>query len=567
MDETSYLLVDNTNCCTSYVTSSNVNPNLTPKLPFEEKALVVLELFLYIGFLSIFIITIRLERPVLEGYYFNESIKFELVPSEFDSVDDPSDIFYFLRSKTFPSLYTKHLSNGTVVLGSVNSYNRVVGHVRLVQKRVLKDTCKVPKLFIKEIDHCYEDLTAENEEKNPFGPSKIWTWAPAEKISGYKFRGKLSTYSGGGYDVEFSSNLSQALEQLNFLESNSFIDDQTRAIFFDFSLYNPSLNLFSVIRLSFEQPSSGSIYTFSSFRSVKLFNSLTKSDINRTIFEFLVIIFELFYFIATISRLFAQGYKLYIKYWYHHLDLLIALVFGLVVYLRLSAIKYMKNIEFQGIHNMNFEVIAFNVNQQLNFLGILACLQCLKLFKFFRISHKLSQLVRVLTIAFADIVSFSVIFSVVLVSFAITGSVLFGVDLFEFRSIHSSCLTLFGMLMTNIPFEKVYNANRYVGPAFIIGFMFLGYFVLINMFLAIINDSFSLIRETHDKHKSCELFTTLSSITLTWFNRLFRLFGLRKYNRKDSFIGSFQVNSSDSKLSSGGLSCPHCKQSIVVSLG
>ena len=60
--------------------------------------------------------------------------------------------------------------------------------------------------------------------------------------------GRLAVYGGGGY-VQLLPNTSDALLQvLDLLEADEWIDAGTRAVFVDFTAYNPNDNLFYVAR-------------------------------------------------------------------------------------------------------------------------------------------------------------------------------------------------------------------------------------------------------------------------------------------------------------------------------
>jgi len=60
--------------------------------------------------------------------------------------------------------------------------------------------------------------------------------------------GRLAVYGGGGY-IQLLPNSSDALERaLRQLQTNEWIDAGTRAVFVDFTTYNPNENLFAVAR-------------------------------------------------------------------------------------------------------------------------------------------------------------------------------------------------------------------------------------------------------------------------------------------------------------------------------
>ena len=70
----------------------------------------------------------------------------------------------------------------------------------------------------------------------------------ADKLKEESYWGRLAVYGGGGYIQvlpETSDDLQSALLQL---QKDEWIDAGTRAVFVDFSTYNPNDNLFAVAR-------------------------------------------------------------------------------------------------------------------------------------------------------------------------------------------------------------------------------------------------------------------------------------------------------------------------------
>ncbi len=50
--------------------------------------------------------------------------------------------------------------------------------------------------------------------------------------------------------------------------------------------------------------------------------------------------------------------------------------------------------------------------------------------------------------------------------------------------------TLFRIILGDLNFDAIRNANRVFGPIYFISFVFFVFFILFNMFIAIINDAY-----------------------------------------------------------------------------
>ncbi|XP_038058560.1 polycystin-1-like [Patiria miniata] len=70
-----------------------------------------------------------------------------------------------------------------------------------------------------------------------------------EELQNAPFTGKYATYHGGGYAAELAGGYAEAVQMIQTLEAEEWIDGYTRAIFVEFLLFNAQLNLTSVVRL------------------------------------------------------------------------------------------------------------------------------------------------------------------------------------------------------------------------------------------------------------------------------------------------------------------------------
>lgn len=62
--------------------------------------------------------------------------------------------------------------------------------------------------------------------------------------------------------------------------------------------------------------------------------------------------------------------------------------------------------------------------------------------------------------------------------------------------------TLFRVILGDFDFVSLQQASKYLGPIYFISYVFFVFFVLLNMFLAIINDTYSEVKEDLANSKS-----------------------------------------------------------------
>ena len=93
----------------------------------------------------------------------------------------------------------------------------------------------------------------------------------------------------------------------------NWIDKQTRAIFIEFSVFNPNINLVMVSTILIEFLSSGSILTTATFDPLNLFNDINGLLSFKTICEIIFFILIIYYLIIEIKDLIKNGFSEYIN--------------------------------------------------------------------------------------------------------------------------------------------------------------------------------------------------------------------------------------------------------------
>lgn len=68
----------------------------------------------------------------------------------------------------------------------------------------------------------------------------------------------LATYKGGGYVINFERSYRRTKRNLTRLREEDWLDLRTRAVFLEFTVYNPNANLFASAIMVSEFPSWGS---------------------------------------------------------------------------------------------------------------------------------------------------------------------------------------------------------------------------------------------------------------------------------------------------------------------
>lgn len=85
-------------------------------------------------------------------------------------------------------------------------------------------------------------------------------------------------------------------------------------------------------------------------------------------------------------------------------------------------------------------------------------------------------------------------FAIVFVAYAQLGYIAFGNELEDFHTFPAAIFTLFRTILGEFDYLEIERANHILGPIYFMTYIFFVFFVLLNMFLAIINDTYSDIK-------------------------------------------------------------------------
>jgi len=115
--------------------------------------------------------------------------------------------------------------------------------------------------------------TSTEEKKYSSSIVKAFTYSTSDELDTYITTGEFGIYNGGGYAYEFIGPLIDLQSNLSELHQLGWIDDKTRAIFIQLTLYNPNVQLFTSVTLLVEFLSTGGVYPTSRFEPVNFYSN------------------------------------------------------------------------------------------------------------------------------------------------------------------------------------------------------------------------------------------------------------------------------------------------------
>ena len=409
--------------------------------------------------------------------------------------------------------------------------NRLIGWATMRQLRVKSISCSDQRL----ISQCSRDYNLFNEEKQSFQPGwtnqtndeqyssaivKSFEYQRSEKLDTSFTIGEHAIYSGNGYVYEYHGSLMNLRGNLSQLHRLGWIDERTRAVFIQMTLYNPNVQLFTAVTMVAEFLSSGGVFTSARFEPMNFFGRI-KIVLFLVVNKKIVLVFNsLIQLICTViymglvvclmvqqvRLLRKMKWKKYLREFWSYIDMgIIACSWGMVmVYVwrfresnRISQIFAQTN----GFVYVNLQGAVY-VNDLLTyFQGFCCFFGIIKLARLCRLNSRLSLFTQTLSNATKELLSFLFMFCIVFMSFISLFYLLFVSKMWSCSSMLSTAQMLFEVTLMKFDTADLLNADTVLGPVCFSIFVLITVFVCLSILVTIIMENFRRAREQRSREE------------------------------------------------------------------
>lgn len=335
-------------------------------------------------------------------------------------------------------------------------------------------------------------------------PSR-WIHNSALELRGYPFWGTMTIYSGGGYPANLGYDYATALTVIADLHSHNWVDQQTRAVFVEFTVYNANTNLFGIAFLFVEFLPTGGAFPYAHFVVSRVYSYVGHFGNFILACQIFLILFMLYFMYREGKAIYKQR-KAYFNGFFNWMEvIMIACELAMVVLFlgRLREVdKNLMELRYNPKDFVSFQY-AGAADESLSFImGILVFFVTLRFLKLFRFNKRMSLMGSTIRECARPLGAFCISFMIVFLAYAIFAFLVFGLDNDRYKNFLTAFETQTSILLGDFDYDELQRTNRLLGPIYFFTFMYFSVFYLLNMFMAIINDTFADVKSSNDKQQN-----------------------------------------------------------------
>uniref|UniRef100_A0A1I8F1G8 PKD_channel domain-containing protein n=1 Tax=Macrostomum lignano TaxID=282301 RepID=A0A1I8F1G8_9PLAT len=422
------------------------------------------ELIIYCIFLIVLmILTFGMTSTTM--YYYTQVLSALFL----DSTDDPVNKPTFRNPRLDPRLVDSD-NNFTDPRETNFIYyeNKLLGVPRLRQLRVRNNSCNIASNFKDTIPFCYSTYSRQRPEQGSVWLHELhaWNYTSDDILDGQSLLAlSWPATLARGYYIDLGRDRDTTLAIVNELYSGLWWTEPPESHSFH-SLQCQNINLFCF-------PATGGALPSWEFRTVKLLRYVEPMDYFVLVCEGIFMLFICYYIVEEAIEI--KRNKLdYFKSFWNWLDIL-------VIVISLDENKY-----------PDFDFLSYWQQQFNHGIAITVFFAWVKIFKYISFNKTMTQLSSTLGACAKDLLGFAVMFFIIIFfAFAQLGYLIFGTQVQETSASHLHSVPHHPW---RLRFQLAANCPPSARPLYFLLYVFFVFFVLINMFLAIINDTYSEVK-------------------------------------------------------------------------
>ncbi|XP_031571396.1 uncharacterized protein LOC116305596 isoform X3 [Actinia tenebrosa] len=536
---------------------------------YQKKVIEMFRTLVEIIFFMIFLLLVTVvcygNRSV-SRYHMTEGM--EKLCSGFEKALTTDKFWNWTKNKLLPALYDTDWYNGepfTSEEGFVSNREMfIVGMPRLRQLRMRPERhCSIEKKeprISHQFKRCIPKYSHEHEDKTEFNMPgwnpvynvnatmslfelwdlcpKPWRYRTARSLNSLPFQGAEVSYDGGGFVADLGYDVGQAMDVINNLEYHKWIDDKTAAVIVEITVFDPATLLFSHVKYLYERFTTGGTNVRTTIKTLVLYSSSDQTFQSfYQVCQLMLMLMILFFFFVEIGKVYRQG-RAYVRQFWNWMELvqIISAVSAIVMFFfkEKYTSDFVRKVQNNPYETSSIDYIILWSDLEIYLLSLVIFIVTIKFLRLIRFNRSICQMTGTLVRSAKNIWSFFIIFVAILLGFTQLGFLAFGATVTAYSSFFQSLRSVMQMLLGGeMHFYELQSTNGIIGPIFTFVFMFSMTMILLNMFLAILNESYEETREDENSDDFAD--ADLCDFMFSYFGSKYKLF-LEEYKNVQTKI-------------------------------
>ncbi|XP_041368276.1 polycystic kidney disease protein 1-like 2 isoform X2 [Gigantopelta aegis] len=489
--------------------SERLLKNIRTRIVIDQRTWeILMEIGMYFSFVAIVFLVVLGHSDVEESYNVTSGIENIYIRTlEYEK----TRYFYTVTNSHTMWEYINYRLLQNVMFESSNTESYLVGRVRLRQIRVHKGLCGhmdwMPKLMSSE--ECFPPYSFGAEETRSFTKNwenettdeeiTRWTYQSAIKLGTLPIMGRLDIYPGGGYILQLPRNPIKAQNLLEYVKQTKWIDEQTRVVFVEFTLFNPNVQLFTVVVLMFEYSNTGFVFPYHVIYTANFYHYRKEFETFVAIVEFLFVLYLFMFTYTEFKKCLRMKWQDYFSetWTFYELTILCLAYTTIALFInRILVCNRLMEVFSDSVFEkfVNFHTAAFYDSLLRYVMATLILLVILKFFKLLRFNIRLSMLSQTLYSARGKLIAYCFGLFGLTMAFAIFAVLVFGTTLEGYRNFPRTIASMFLFMMGKSDYYGLYEGNPVLGPLFFFFFSLTFQILMMQYFITLLMDAFHTTR-------------------------------------------------------------------------
>mmetsp|Transcript_818 Transcript_818/g.1560 ORF Transcript_818/g.1560 Transcript_818/m.1560 type:complete len:749 (+) Transcript_818:109-2355(+) len=535
------------------VDEQRVNELLTQKSGAKAILRSMCNTLLFMVFLSLYT-ALALGEPrdtkrAFEGYIRQRFDTEAAVPLH--DVNSIKSFWQYSNETFMPGIYGKDVEKysypGAEIakMLHIEGANYLYGIARMRQMSIKPDDgCRVAPQFQNAFPVCYGGFNLEAIDREEFGPidsDGLAMFSFQADPVGEAWTGQLATYPPGGYFQVITADYLNTKSAFNTMETAGFLNEKTRVIFMDFTIYNFNLGFYGVCRLVFELAPGGDwTKTFEvdvlMERHLSALGGGSTEDWINLAGEAILVLFVLRYLLEEASEFLSfenrGGIMIPIVKWDYFLDawniidwmnlgfMILTLVLRILTWAKADGVtEVFINSDLKDIGVSKYadlHGVAANVRIIHNIIAFNTILTWFKAVKYITIVPYITTFTSMVSMSQQMLGSWFVVFGACITGFLLAFSTAFGAEVGILRTPWKAFIFIMASFLGNSEMSVIYDVAPVLGSALIVIYVVGIFFVIMNLFYAIMITTLSDAKSEEDAKQKKKWTQTMDRLEDLW---------------------------------------------------